>query len=53
MVKEVDISVYNKVLDEKLYISIDIYPDDSDLNSNNEIYTDSINYTSSEHIDSS
>ena len=53
LVNEVDISVYNKILQEKLYLSIDSNADELDLNSNNDNKSDFIDYTSSEHTDSS
>ena len=53
LAKEVDITVYNKILEEKLYLSIDSNVEDLDFNSNNDSNSDSIDYTLSEHTDSS
>ena len=53
LVKEVDITVYNKIIEEKLYLSIDSNAEDLDFNLNNDSNSDSIDYTSSEHTDSS
>ena len=53
LVKEVDITVYNKIIEEKLYLSIDSNAEDLYFNSNNDSNSDSIDYTSSEHTDSS
>ena len=53
MVKEVNIIVYNKILDEKLYLSNDRIGEDLDLNLQNDNNSDFIDYTSSGHTDSS
>ena len=52
-VKEVDISLYNKILEEKLYLSIDSNADELDLNLNNANKSDSNGYTSNKHSCSS